>query len=90
LNPIPWIILVVASRILIAILSGVAATETAPDPCDDFLDIITGCDGFLGYIGSLLLGTLPGLPDEINVFLAIIGLAIDIWIIAAFVRGVSS
>lgn len=53
----------VLSRIVFAITAGAEATFSEVEPCDDFVDVLTGCgDTVTSVMTSLVLGTIPG-PD---------------------------
>lgn len=94
LNPVPAITYVALWGAYTSIvLTGTAAvSDVAVLPeCSGLTDVLSGCDSTLSKILALgVLGTVPGAPDLVNVFFAVLGLtarASIVWSVIEVLRG---
>jgi hypothetical protein len=90
LNPVPAVVFAVTWATMIALVTTSTVTIVEIPSCHGW-DILTGCNDTKSLLlSAAVLGTIPGAPDAINLFLAIIGLACRgtvIWSIIEIVRG---
>lgn len=94
LNPVPAITYVALWGAYTSIvLTGTAAVSDVgvlPE-CADLSDVLSGCNSTVSKILALgVLGTVPGAPNLVNVFFAVLGLAARasiIWSIIEVLRG---
>jgi hypothetical protein len=56
-------------------------------PCEDVVDILTGCGGTVGAILGAALGIIPGAHAAFNTLLALITNATLVWAIMTWARG---
>jgi len=88
LNPIPILIIVVASRLFVSLLTLFSGDVDTIPACNDFLDIITGCADTIGAFFSFVFGSLPGdAPAWINLLVVFTSNGLLIWAIMELIRG---
>lgn len=88
------LVFAVASRVILAFAAGVESEFNEIEPCEDLVDLLTGCgDTFSSITTSLLLGTIPG-PDVpllalANAILVVVVPGLTILAIVKLARGVT-
>lgn len=90
-NPSGSLTFVLVWGFYMSIVLGAQASVPSVPECEDPIDFLTGCSSTISAILSIgVLGTIPGAPDMVNAFFALIGLvarANIIWAILQLFRG---
>ncbi len=92
-NPLPALTYVIVWGLFVAVIydGDYDALDDIPE-CEDVFDLFTGCNDTASYVLTVgVLGTIPGAPDLVNVFFAVIGLISRIsivWSLVELARGV--
>ena len=86
-NPIPTIVFILASRVLVGLVVATSVDLDEIEPCSSIGDVLTGCGGTVGAILGTAFGIIPGAHPLFNLLVAVVSNFALVWSILTWARG---